>query len=94
MYYFYFLITGDGLGNLNYAHFVIEGKISLIYRLKKIYNSVTNLGKISAKSNKIIKYSHKYLEICTFSSNACFNIGNEIIQHLKIITQTLLKLYS
>lgn len=77
-----FYIVGHGLGDLDYGHFVIEGKVSLIYRLK-ILKSIDRYGNLNFKlsnalgnSNKKKEYIDQYIDACTLSIDSCFNIGN------------------
>lgn len=91
------VIAGDGLGDRDYGHFVIEGKISLIYKLEVImtdgrdgilsYKSI-NASKERKKKRKI---ENRYTDFCLFSSDSCFNIGNKtlrIIFHIVDIIHT------
>lgn len=77
-----FSAIGDGLGDIDCGHFIIEGKISLITRLK-ITKSVDFSRNIELKlfdpsrqlTNKK-KWMEWYMDTCTFFSKTCFNIGN------------------
>lgn len=76
-----FCATGEGLGNVDCGHFVLEGKILMVYRLK-VMESIDRFGNIkfklyNEKLNNRKKYVEKYMETCIFSSDSCFNIGNK-----------------
>ncbi|XP_026811220.1 uncharacterized protein LOC113552561 [Rhopalosiphum maidis] len=76
-------VLGKDLGDVNHAHFVLEGEISLIFRLeiRRMINrnkkEVFLLKKTSQKLNEK-KYENVYADICTLSANSCFNIGEDI----------------
>ncbi|XP_050055024.1 uncharacterized protein LOC126549558 isoform X2 [Aphis gossypii] len=75
-------VLGKGLGDVDYAHFVLDGEISLIYRLeiRRVVNrygiSKFILNKNSQKLSEK-KYKNVYVDTCTLSSDSCFNIDME-----------------
>lgn len=74
----YLSVTGKGIGDHDYGHFVIEGKISLIYRLRRIKSTERNANLIKEYKKKK-KLTDKCMKPCIFSSGSCFNIGNKIV---------------
>ncbi|XP_025192392.1 cAMP-dependent protein kinase type II-alpha regulatory subunit-like [Melanaphis sacchari] len=76
-------VLGKGLGDVDYAHFVLEGEISLILRLeiRQIINRYGNVKYILKKNLQKLnekKYKNVYVNTCTLSSDSCFNIGEDI----------------
>ncbi|XP_050520487.1 cGMP-dependent protein kinase [Daktulosphaira vitifoliae] len=92
-------VVGDKLGNIDYGHFMIEGKVNMIERLillrspnrygqnftYKLYD-----GKSTLKKNQSLV--DKFMKVCDFLGNSCFNIG-ECITNKDFIAdkQTLVK---
>lgn len=65
------------MGDLDHGHFVIEGTISLIYRLNVLENT-DRYGNRNFKlsNNTALENSvDHYIEASVLSSEACFNIG-------------------
>ncbi|XP_060864846.1 uncharacterized protein LOC132941015 [Metopolophium dirhodum] len=76
-------VLGRGTGDVDYAHFVLEGEISLILHLeiKKIVNRYGNEGfKLRKTSEKLYKkkYTNIYVDTCAFLPDSCFNIGENV----------------
>ncbi|XP_050055022.1 uncharacterized protein LOC126549558 isoform X1 [Aphis gossypii] len=86
-------VLGKGLGDVDYAHFVLDGEISLIYRLeiRRVVNrygiSKFILNKNSQKLSEK-KYKNVYVDTCTLSSDSCFNIGEDMEDKEFITTDT------
>ncbi|KAF0771100.1 cAMP-dependent protein kinase type II-alpha regulatory subunit-like [Aphis craccivora] len=86
-------VLGKGLGDVDYAHFVIDGEISLIYclEIRRVVNRYgipkfilnKNSQKLSEK-----KYKNVYVDTCTLSSDSCFNIGEDMEDKEFITTDT------
>ncbi|XP_050426951.1 uncharacterized protein LOC126837164 [Adelges cooleyi] len=78
-------VVGDEIGNVDYGHFMMGGKVNMIKRLKMIESPIRLTGQFTyrlyngkRKLESRQKIIEEFLQICTFSGRSCFNIGESI----------------